>query len=605
MSEDKPDVKTDALAEAKTLAGTEGVTKATQLPPHFPPWAGKLAELYFSGTTSMFVVHGNTFDVVRAGADRWTGLADFLAEQLFGRWDLVIHYDLARGLRCAAGSNGKRLQEMVTTAAKWLGDLRALPRDPTKGLAALDLLVQKNVMADPDKRLRAAVIIDHAGYVAPSGDRLDLNEQTHLVTLLNWASSPYVKRLNMAFILIDPRLSSIAERLSNNPHVASIEVPLPDANERAAFLEAQVKAHNRDIKSFSDYGTTELGKLTAGIGLTDLEVLLRSAIEGNRRLDPNYFRELKKRLIERQAQGMLEFVEPKWGLDTVVGHEAAKQRLLDDAELIKRGELETVPMGYLFCGPVGTGKSFLATCVAGSIGIPAVVLKNFRSKYVGETEGNLERVLGVLRSMGPVVVIVDEADAMLGDRDQGGDSGVGARTFGMIASQMGDTQYRGRIIWMLLTARPDLLPIDLKRQGRAEVHIPLFYPVDNAELRVMIKVLAKKSGTTVDDADVPMEIPNKGHLSGADIEGIVGRAFRTSLLKGSRAITKEALAAALASFMPSTQTLEREAQELAAIIECTDIEFLPPSKKERMDTLGGREKLQERLTAIKQILEER
>ena len=171
--------------EQKTLAGTDGVTKTTQLPPHFPRWAGKLAELYFSGTTSMFVVHGNTFDVVRAGADRWIGLADFLAEQLFGRWDLVIHYDLARGLRCAAGSNGKRLQEMVTTAAKWIGDLRALPRDPTKALAALDLLIQKNVMADHDDRLRAAILIDHAGYVAPSGDRLGLSEQTHLVTLLN------------------------------------------------------------------------------------------------------------------------------------------------------------------------------------------------------------------------------------------------------------------------------------------------------------------------------------------------------------------------------------------------------------------------------------
>ena len=593
--------------DKKVLAGGDGVTKAVQLPPHFPAWAGKLAELYFSGTTSMFVVHGNTFDVVRAGGngDRWVGLADFLAEQLFGRWDLVIHYDLARGLRCAAGSNGKRLQEMVETANKWLGDLRALPRDPTKALAAIDLLVQKNVMADPDKRLRTAVILDHAGYVAPSGDRLDLNEQTHLVTLLNWASSPYVKRLNMAFVLIDPRLSSIAERLSNNPHVASLEVPLPDVTERTDFLAAQVKATGKEAKEFSDYSVEELGKLTAGIGLTDLEVLVRSSIEGGRRLDRNYFRELKKRLIERQAQGMLEFVEPKWGLDTVVGLEAAKKRLLDDADLIKRGELETVPMGYLFCGPVGTGKSFLATCLAGSIGIPAVVLKNFRSKYVGETEGNLERVLGVLRSMGPVVVIVDEADAMLGDRDQGGDSGVGARTFGMIAAQMGDTAYRGRIIWMLLTARPDLLPIDLKRQGRAEVHIPLFYPTEESELRTMFLVLAKKSGTTIDEAFLPSDIAHKGNLSGADIEGIVGRAYRASLLKGSRTITKEALAGALAGFMPSTQTLEREAQELAAIIECTDIEFLPPTKRDRMDKLGGREKLQERLTAIKQILEER
>jgi SpoVK/Ycf46/Vps4 family AAA+-type ATPase len=194
---------------------------------------------------------------------------------------------------------------------------------------------------------------------------------------------------------------------------------------------------------------------------------------------------------------------------------------------------------------------------------------------------------------------------MLGDRDQGGDSGVGARIFGMIASQMGDTAYRGRILWMLLTARPDNLPVDLKRQGRAEVHIPLFYPDSDDELRTMLVVLAKKTGTSIADEDLPAEIPHKGNLSGADIEGILGRAYRTSLLAGSRTITKAALAQALAGFMPSTQTLEREAQELAAIIECTDVEFLPPTKRDKLDKLGGREKLQERLTAIKQILEQR
>jgi AAA+ superfamily predicted ATPase len=599
---------TQTPTDTKTLAGTEGATKATQLPAHFPGWAAKLAELYFSGTTSMFVLHGNTFDVVRSGSDnepRWTGLADFLAEQLFGRWDLVVHYDLARGLRCAAGTSSKRLQDMVATSAKWIGDLKELPRDPTKGLYALDKMIQKIVMSDPDKRIRCAIIIDHVGYVAPSGDNLDLNEQTHLVTLLNWASSPYIKRLNMAFVLIDPRLSSVAERLSSNPHVAQVEVPLPSEPERTAFLAAQIKATGKEVSTFSDYSVAELGKLTAGIGLTDLEVLVRSAAEGTRRLDRSYFKGLKKRLIERQAQGMLEFIEPKWGLDTVVGHEAAKKRLLDDAELIKRGELDTVPMGYLFCGPVGTGKSFLATCCAGSIGIPCVVLKNFRSKYVGETEGNLERVLGVLRSMGPVVVVIDEADAMLGDRDQGGDSGVGGRVFAMIASQMGDTAYRGKIIWMLLTARPDQLPVDLKRQGRAEVHIPLFYPMDQAELRTMLVVLAKKAGTSLADADLPEKVPHEGNLSGADIEGIIGRAFRTSLLAGSRTITKEAIAQALVGFMPSTQTLEREAQELSAIIECTDVEFLPQPKRDKLEKFGGREKLQERMTAIKQILEER
>src|SRR5262245_16821315 len=260
-------------SDPKTLAGSlDGVTRAAQLPAHFPAWAAKLAELYFSGTTSMFVLHGNTFDVVRAGGDndpRWTGLADFLADQLFGRWDLVLHYDLARGLRCVAGTNSKRLQEMVATATKWIGDLKELQRAPTQALFALDKMIQRIVMADPDQRIRCALIIDHVGYVAPSGDNLDLNEQTHLVTLLNWASSPYIKRLNMAFVLIDPRLTSVAERLTGNPHVATIEVPLPNADERTSFLGAQVKATGKDVTAFSDYQVPELGKLTAGIGLTD------------------------------------------------------------------------------------------------------------------------------------------------------------------------------------------------------------------------------------------------------------------------------------------------------------------------------------------------
>src|SRR3990167_9267571 len=99
---------------------------------------------------------------------------------------------------------------------------------------------------------------------------------------------------------------------------------------------------------------------------------------------------------------------------------------------------------------------------------------------------------------------------------------------------------------MWISARPDNLPIDLKRQGRAESPIPLFYPADQAELRSMLLILAKKSGTSLAEVDLPDVIPHQGHLSGADIEGIVGRAYRTSLLGGSRTITKDALAQALA-----------------------------------------------------------
>jgi AAA+ superfamily predicted ATPase len=583
-----------------------GPRRPADLPDWYPAWAAQLADLYFSGTTAAFVLHGNTYDLFRVGGGeqpRFGVLAEFLAEQIFGRWSLVLHYDLGRGLRPLAGRDEKRLKDMMSLANKKVGDLSALPKDPAATFAVLDRFVRNNIMAPEDERLSLALVMDQASYVFPSGEpgRLNLQSSSQLVMMLNWAMSPHVKRLNMAFVLVDERLADVSDRLAGNPHVATIEVPLPDEKERERFVHASIG--ETPISSFSDFEAAELAKLTAGISLTDLNVLLQSARESGKRLDSTVFRALKKRLLERQCRGLLEFIEPKWTLDTVVGHDAAKQRLRDDAALLKRGALDALPMGYLLCGPVGTGKSFLAQCVSGEIGVPCVILKNFRSKYVGETEGNLERVLSVLRAMGPVVVVVDEADAALGSRESEGDSGTSSRVFGMIASQMGDTKYRGRIIWMLLTARPDLLPIDIKRQGRAEVHIPLFYPTEEAEIRQMFVILAKKLGSRVSIEDVPT-IPQRGHLSGADIEGMVGRAWRTSMLAGADHITREALAEVVTQFMPSTQGLERELQETAAILECTDRQFLPPNIRETTSADGARGKLQERLTALKQIVKE-
>lgn len=260
-------------------------------------------------------------------------------------------------------------------------------------------------------------------------------------------------------------------------------------------------------------------------------------------------------------------------------------------------------MGYLLCGAVGTGKTFLAECYAGSIGIPCVKLRNFRSKYVGETEGNLEQVLTVLRSLGPVVVIIDEADAALGNRQAEGDSGTSSRVFSMIASQMGDTRYRGKIVWMLLTCRPDLLPIDLKRQGRAEVHIPMFYPQDEGEMASMFLAMGRKNKIALQREALPPLKADRS-LSGADIESIVLAARRRALSTGRGELQREDLEGALKEFIPSAQGLEKELQELAAVLECTQLTFLPPDFRSKVAQPDGRARLQERMVAIRQLMEE-
>lgn len=578
------------------------------LPEWYPAWARALGELYFSGTTCLFVVHGNVHDLIRCptaeGGDVYCNLSEFLASQVFGSWDVVVQYDLARGLRAASGSDVKRLQGMMQYLSSRLGDSAAWPRDPDSVLLALDRLLERTLLEeDASRRKSLGIVLDYAQYVVPAGDLngLSRGQGTNLVRFLSWAQNPYFKRVNMAFCLVADRLAEVNDRLVQSPHVASIEIPLPDRDERERFC--QWGAHQPDFAKLSDFTPAQLAELSNGLSLTSLQVLLSHGRNNTARVDAARFKQLKKTMIERQCQGLVEFVEPKHKLDLIVGQKAAKERLQQDAELILKGQLDAAPMGYLLCGPVGTGKTFLAECYAGSIGIPCVKLRNFRSKYVGETEANLEQVLTVLRSLGPVVVLIDEADASLGTREAGGDSGTSSRVFAMIASQMGDTRYRGQIIWMLMTSRPELLPVDLKRQGRAEVHIPLFYPQDEKEVREMFVTLAKKNKVVLAPDALPAIKPDR-FLSGSDIESVVLAAKRQVLASGRQQLERKDIEAAFGEFIPSAQGLEKEMQELAAVLECTQMSFLPQRWRDKVLEPTGRTQLQERMMALKSLLKD-
>ena len=405
----------------------------------------------------------------------------------------------------------------------------------------------------------------------------------------------------MAFCVVSENISELNERLTSSPFVATVEIPMPDAAARESFVAERFRTNTAKGPPAGDVmNAAQLTSSSNGLSLLSLDHLISLASRSGG-VTVRQFQELKKNAIERQCGGYLEFVEPKHKLDLVVGQEAAVKRLRDDASLITNGHQEAAPMGYLICGPVGTGKSFLAECYAGSIGIPCVKLRNFRSKYVGESEGNLQRVLTVLRSLGPVVVMIDEADASLGDRNQDGDSGTSGRIFSMIAQQMGDTRYRGRIIWMLLTCRPDLLPIDLKRQGRAEVHIPLFYPHSEAEIRTMFGVMGRKNGITLDASTLTLSERHQT-LSGADIESVVLTARRFALVADRKEVQQEDIAQALADFIPSAQGIEKDMQEAAAVLECTQLDFLTPEWRQRLEGSNGRATLQQQFTQMRALV---
>jgi hypothetical protein len=299
---------------------------ATPIPAWYPPWAKELAELYFAGSTSFFILHGNVHDFVRGERGEFCSLSEFLAQQVFGEWDIVLSYDLGRGLRAEAGSDSARLHQMLKSAASHLGNSAAWPRDVDPALAAIDGLINRVLLAEkPEERQRLGLIFPHAQYLAPAdAPGMTGRDASRLVRLLSWAQNPYIKRVNVAICLIAERLSEVNQRLVQNPHVATIEIPLPDAELRQAYLAAQL---GNETKTLDGVTLEGLAQLSGGLNLVNLNVALSRSGNGGKRLDLARFRKLKKAMIERQCRDLVTFVEPSHKLDMVVGHEAAKERL--------------------------------------------------------------------------------------------------------------------------------------------------------------------------------------------------------------------------------------------------------------------------------------
>jgi AAA+ superfamily predicted ATPase len=546
-----------------------------------PTWAKELSEKYYSRSFSMFVLHGNVRDVVPMGKKdnpEFVPMEQFLTTALFGQRDLVLHYDRG-GLSFGSAESQADFRRALEGYDSFHGTnfAQGLPRNPDAVLNILDNYLRLRI-ADNKK---IALVLDFAETIAPAADvsGMSAEDRNSLVILKRWARNPTFLKADLTICLIAENEVELNQGIVQNPGVSSIEIPLPDNLERLQFIRSQLKGG--ELPAGSDVSDEILAKLGAGLKRVQLFSLIAHSIQNRQPLTMKALAQRKKELIESESGGLLEFVQSRFDLSLVAGNDQAKRKLQDAAAAIRAGDTDVLPMGYVICGPVGTGKTFITTCFAGEVGIPAVTLKNFRSMWQGVTEGNLERVLTLLRAMSPIAVIVDEADAQLGDRSSSGDSGVSNRVFAQIAQFMGNTELRGKVIWFLLTCRPDLLPVDLKRQGRAEEHIALFYPDTQEERLALLRAMQRKIGMPVFPTETEkFFLERSGSLSGADIEAVLIRSELRSRLLKKAAVDTEDLKAALEDFIPPYYPTEIELQNLVAVLECTSRSLLPQKYRE-------------------------
>jgi hypothetical protein len=559
------------------------VTRADR-PDTLPPWAAEMRDLFKSGSVAQFLLHGNVFDFVPVSDGRGARLASlkaFLDEVMFPGYDVILHYDRSRGIRAARG--GEDWSDWLKAALGSEHAALAQTRDPGPALELIDryLLRTLNLRSIAGRDLkpqRIAVVIDFAEFVVPRGDAVQLGGafSANVVKVLGWANDPAILDSNIVTVLLTEEAHDLNELVVENPHAAKLRIPLPGEPEMAAYIHTLVETQLPELPSKTEVPIDTIGRRLTGLSRVGARTVLTLALRNNQPITHGWLTRMKKDLIERECQGLLDFLESPFTLDHVAGHEPVKAWLREDTELLRRGAFNALPMGYLIAGRIGTGKTFIVQCWAGELGIPCVVFKNFRDRWVGATESNLEKIFAVLRAIGQVVVFVDEADQAAGKREGGdGDSGLSGRVYSMLAKEMSDTRNRGRIIWVFATSRPDLLEVDLKRQGRLDVHVPLFPPETADEMRALFVAIAKKLRVPLTLEDLP-PIPDGLVLGGNEIEGILVRALRTLELAGEpRPALKDVLAGVLGEVRPSAHTRKLEYMDLVAVKECTDARFLP------------------------------
>lgn len=553
----------------------------------YPEWAQELAEKYFSKTINQFILHGNVHDLIHVDAvedeatEDFLRLRPFLSDELFGARDLVLFYDRSGGIQFRDKETQQDFSRALSGYDSYAGTdfARKMPKDPVRVFSLLENYFRLRL--GDGKSI--ACIIDYSETIVPmnEGGAASSEDRNALVYLQKWAHDPLFLQSDFTLVLLTENLKDLNKSLVQSPYNAEIGITLPGQALRERFIRHFFS--EKDKEQVTELSYEVLAQQTAGLSFVNVQSLLSGAYENEQKIDYGHLSRQKKELIEAEAYGLLEFVETPYTLDSVAGHKKVKEHLREAATALKHGRPDVLPMGYLVCGPVGTGKTFMVTCFASEVGVPMVKLKNFRSQWQGVTESNLEKILALLEAMAPVAVMIDEADAYLGDRSNSGDSGVSSRVFAQIAQFMSNTEHRGRILWFLMTARPDLMPVDLKRQGRAEEHLALFYPDTEEERVELFEAMKKKTGLKTESEEVPESIRQGDYqFTGADMEAALTRAKFKAATQRKETIDFELLEEVFADFIPPNYPEEIELQILTAVQECTSRRLLP-EKFQQMD----------------------
>ncbi len=426
------------------------------------------------------------------------------------------------------------------------------------------------------------IVVEGADMLLPDAPITSLNDMDRQRVSIchDWFSDLGFVNGDDSVVMIAESRSQLNQRIARLPQLIEVEVPSPDFDTRKHFISWFSRNDSKDRK-IQLWGTqAELAELTAGLSLHALMQLLKGVRHGRAKLEQEEVVAKVEDFIKSQlGEEVVEFKKPGHNLKDVIGFKRLKMFL--KKEVIPRFGMdsgEALP-GAAIGGPIGAGKTFIFEAVASELDMVVLVIKNLRSKYYGETDVIFERLRRVLMALSRVLIFIDEADTQLG--------GVGADTHeterrltGKIQSMMSDPLLRGKVIWLLVTARIHLLSPDIRRPGRVgDLIIPVLDPEGKDREAFLDWVASPVIKGNLNGEDRERFAVATDGWSAAGFAALRSELKAKAKLQGTKGkLTMDEVIAVIEDLLPPAIGETRRYQTLQALVNCTRRSLMPDPK---------------------------
>ena len=477
-----------------------------------------LKEAYSRRNRGVVVLTGGIHDIFwNESTGAFITLEQDLAKELDGEFDMV-RMDAANGITFYDEDSKQRITRTCqATDGLYVKTDRISNLESTISQGRgnpLPSLITLRWMSDAYLRMRRlpqgtrplCIVVQFAGSIFPDGDYSKLSEldRQRLVTFLDWINDPRFMTGDNLVILVSDTRSEINRKIFMVPTTEAIEIPLPDTTQRQQIVEHALRGQYTSLAN----GLGQFVDETAGLTLTGIRDLLEESSRTGVAVTSKAVIDKVNALLQAQLGDIIKVNRPTHGPDDVCGYE--KQKIFLRKAFRRCDRPKRAVSGILLSGPNGGGKTFLGEAFAADSGRIVIEIGNVRGNLFGDTDRFFELLRWNIVTYGKIAIFVDEAATAFGSVHKGDTHETEMRLAGNVLKMMGDPSLLGKIVWVLMTSRPDELDPDIK--DRCSIQIPVL-DLEGDERRAFVKDLFARSGIEFAEGEVEKVLERTGYYS--------------------------------------------------------------------------------------------